>query len=102
MHPKQHSIGRDKAIKLYNTQWWFLKSPRDIVDFQLFTAELCMPFGEFHKAIEEVLGRPVFTHEFGYGIEGLMQEYLGEKPMPTMEQVMDLISENKQVIVITT
>jgi len=101
MHSKQHSIGRDNAIELYTHQWWLLKSPRDIVDFQLFTAELCMPFGEFHKALEEVLGRSVFTHEFGFNLDGLMQEYLGEKPSPTMEQILAMIPEDKQVIVLT-
>jgi hypothetical protein len=30
-----------------------------------FTKIVCCPFSEFHEAVEERLGRPVYTHEFG-------------------------------------
>jgi hypothetical protein len=29
-----------------------------------YTNILCCPFGEFHEAVENRLGRPVYTHEF--------------------------------------
>lgn len=29
-----------------------------------FTGVACCPFGEFHKDVEDRMGRPVFTHEF--------------------------------------
>lgn len=38
---------------------------------------LCPSFAEFHAAIEERLGRPVFTHEFGDAAfsERIREEY---------------------------
>ena len=42
--------------------------------FQLYEERLCMPFPLFHKAVEEALGRPVYTHEFA-GVENLRQEF---------------------------
>lgn len=35
------------------------------VGYTIATGRLFCPFARFHKAVEEILGRPVFTHEFG-------------------------------------
>ncbi len=35
---------------------------------------LCSKFSQLHEAVELLLGRPVFTHEFGIDIAGLRQE----------------------------
>jgi hypothetical protein len=58
-----------------------------------------VPFEVFHEAIEKALGRPVWTHEFGLNMEGLKKEFLGETPPPTMEEIMNLIPEEKRVII---
>ena len=29
-----------------------------------YTGVLCGPFDEFHRYVEKILGRPVWTHEF--------------------------------------
>lgn len=58
-----------------------------------------MPFDVFHAAIEEVLYRPVFTHEFGLNIDGLRKEFLRENPTPTFEDIINLIPEEKSMIV---
>lgn len=55
---------REEAITLAGSGWWKTKTASEIVKFQLFEDRLCCPFSEFHKAVEEVFGRPVFTHEF--------------------------------------
>ena len=78
MSPKL-SIGKEKAIELYNSNWWEGLSHREIAEFQLFTAELSCPFDVFHEAVEKSLGRPVFTHEFGLNYDGICKEFLGEK-----------------------
>ena len=36
----------------------------EIVEYQLYHDNLAVPFGRFHAAIEAVLGRSVWTHEF--------------------------------------
>ena len=52
-----------EALDKYDTEWWLISTPREIVDFQLYEDRLCMPFDLFQEAVEELLG-PVFTHEF--------------------------------------
>ena len=98
MNHSRISIGKDKAIELASTNWWELCSPREIAEFQLFTNELCMPFAVFHEAVEKSLGRSVWTHEFAY-IDGIIAEFLGERPAPTIVDILRLIPENKRIIV---
>lgn len=72
---------------------------RQIAEFQLMQDHLCVPFDVFHKAIEEALGRPVFTHEFGLNHEGLIKEFYGEKEPPTLDEIINLIPEEKRVLI---
>lgn len=98
MGPKNY-IGREKAIQLYNTNWWVDYSPHKIAGFQLFIAELCCPFDVFHEAVEKSLGRPVFTHEFGLNYQSICKEFLGEKESPTMDEILNLIPQEKLIVI---
>jgi hypothetical protein len=98
MSPKL-SIGKEKAIELYETEWWKENSYRKIAEFQLFTAELCCPFDVFHEAVEKSLGRPVHTHEFGLNYGGICKEFLGEKEPPTMNEILHMIPQEKLIVV---
>lgn len=60
----EHAIGRDNAIALAKTGWWKCLEPFEIVLFQLYERNLCMDFPDFHEAVEQMVRRPVFTHEF--------------------------------------
>lgn len=73
---KQASIGKDKAIELWDSKWWVGKTDYEIAKFQLFTEELSLPFDIFQNSMEKVLGRPIFTHEFGLNFDGLADELL--------------------------
>lgn len=95
----QVSIGREAALALYDSGWWQSKSPREIAEFQMQTAELCMPFDKFHAAMGETLGRPVFTHEFGLDFGGLWSELMGEREAPSMDAILSLIPAEKLVVV---
>lgn len=55
---------KEESLQKVATGWWIGKSAEDIVRFQLYEDRLCMPFGDFHEAVEKVLGRSVFTHAF--------------------------------------
>ena len=90
---------KEQAIKLAESNWWVGLSPKDIVGFQLFEEKLCMDFSAFHEALEKVLERPVFTHELGLNYKGICQEFLGEKEPPTFEEIINLIPEEKRLIV---
>ena len=98
MKPK-NNIGKEAALKLFDSKWWEGKSAREITKFQLFTAELCCPFDVFHEAIEESLGRSVWTHEFGLDYDGLCLEFLGEKDAPTFDEILNLIPEEKMILI---
>ena len=39
---------------------------RECAIVSAYTGILCGDFSEFHKYIEEKMGRPVYTHEFAY------------------------------------
>lgn len=93
------SIGKEKAIELYDTEWWKEKSYREIAEFQLFTAELCCPFDVFQEAVEKSLQRPVFTHEFGLNYDGICKEFLGEKKAPTLKEIFHLLPADKTIVV---
>lgn len=85
---QENGLKKDEAIRLSELKWWEERTPQEIVDFQLYEDRLCMPFHEFHGAVEAVLGRPVWTHEFA--VKGrLTAEYAAVKqarasggPMP--------------------
>lgn len=94
------SIGAKAAIALADSNFWEGKTAREIAGFQLFTDELAMDFGLFHKSLEESLGRSVFTHEMGLNYDGLVREFLGEIPAPTFEEILNLIPEDKRILVV--
>jgi hypothetical protein len=91
---------KNQAVALAGSNWWIGKSPLDIAMFQLHEPLLCMPFEVFHKAVEEALKRPVFTHEFGLNWEGLKKEIRGESEPPSLEQVLNLIPEDKRILIL--
>ena len=97
MHSHQKSIGRPRAIALFGSRWWLSRSAREIAKFQLFTVELCLPFGIFHRALEEVLGRPIWIHEFGFRLEELVQEFLDERDAPTMDEIFALLPRTNRL-----
>jgi hypothetical protein len=57
-------VKREDAIALSKSGFWKEMTLEAIVRFQLFEDLLCMPFNVFHEAVEKVLGRSVWTHEF--------------------------------------
>jgi len=71
-------LTKEQAIKMYESEIWKDMSLEQIGKFQLFQDLLCVPFDKFHEAIEKLLNRPVWTHEFAFKDE-LIKEYLGEK-----------------------
>lgn len=99
MKTKKMELTTEEAIKLGESQWWVGKTSREIAEFQLFTTALCCPFDVFHKAMEESLGRPIWTHEFGLDYDGLCKEFLGDRPTPTFAEILNLIPADKRIIV---
>ena len=90
---------KDQAIALYDSEFWMDMTYRERAEFQISERRLCMPFDVFHEAVEKTLGRPVFTHEFGMNHDGIKKEIFGEKEQPTMEEIINMIPEEKRIIV---
>lgn len=91
---------KEEAIKLHDSKFWEDMSYEERAKFQLFEPRLCMPFDVFCEAMEKTLNRPIWTHEFGLNYEGLKKELLGEMAPPTMEDIINMIPEDKRVIVL--
>lgn len=85
-------LGKDEAKKIAKSKIWEKWSDEEIVRFQLFQNRLCMNFSRFHAAVEKVLNRPVFTHEFAFKND-LIKEYLGKKQPPTFEEIVGLLDK---------
>jgi hypothetical protein len=92
-------LTKEQAIKIAKSEIWKDMTNEEIVKFQLFTELLCMPFDRFHEAIEKVLNRPVFTHEFAFE-DDLKKEYLKEKQPPTFDEICNLIPKEKRIIIL--
>ena len=89
-----------QAIALAESGFYKTMSHKEIAMFQMFEPLLCMPFDVFHEALEKTLGRPVYTHEFALNAEGIKKELLGKKAPPTLEEIINLIPEDKRIIAI--
>lgn len=66
----------DKKAYLDNPWWtgWLNGKRREMAYYQLNEPILLVPWTEFHGAVEELLGRPVQTIEFGLRISNLKIE----------------------------
>lgn len=60
-----------------------------------------MPFDLVHQRIEELVGRPVWTHEMGLNKDGLIAEARGARHATMDEIVGQLAQTGKLVIVLT-
>lgn len=90
---------KKQAIELFESGFWETMTFEDRAKFQLFETKLCMPFDVFQEALEKTLERPVFTHELGLNVDGLKKELLGEDPCPSLTDILDLIPEEKRIVV---
>ena len=91
---------KKQAFDIAESGIWKDMTDEQIVKMQLYQRRLCMPFGRFHGAMEKVLGRPIFTHEF-VGVDRLKQEYEGTRKAPDIEEIMDMIPVDKKIIIFT-
>lgn len=89
---EESKLSREVAEELYDSRWWEDETDQEIIAFQLFEPRLCMPFKEYHRAIESVLGRPVWTHEFAFS-EQLQKEYLTQRPPMSLDESLSRLQE---------
>ena len=95
---KVKQLTRNQAIAIAEGGEWKKMTQETLALAQLHQARVFCNFGDFQEAVEKLLGRPVWTHEFVCP-SGLMAEYKGEKPTPTMDEILDLIPAEKRIVV---
>lgn len=91
---------KEEALAKGTTRWWEGKTAREVVAFQLYEHRLCMPFDLFHKAVEEALGRPVWTHEFGLNHDGLKAEFEGKRGPASMKEIIGQLPHDKLIVLL--
>lgn len=91
-------VTKEQAILISDSKEWESWTDEEIVKFQLYQDRLCIPFGRFHQAIEIVLNRPVWTHEFAFP-DRLRDEYLTLASPPTFQEIIDLIPKEKLIVI---
>lgn len=91
-------LTQEQAIAMAESKVWETWTDEQIVRFQLFQDRLCMNIDRYKKALNNVLGRPVYSHELGND-EALILEYLGEKPAPTMKEIIEMIPAEKRIVI---
>lgn len=91
-------LTKKQAIAIAENGEWKDWTDEEVVRFQLYQKRLCMDLSRFHKALEKVLGRPVFLHEMK-DFESLQQEYEGKKLAPTFEEIINMIPAENRIIV---
>jgi hypothetical protein len=92
-------LTRDEAIELAGSEWWKGLPARDVALAQLQQDYLCMPFGEFHRVVEDAAGRAVFSHEF-VNAEHIAREIDPSLPEPSepRKTLTDMMDRNAKVI----
>ena len=68
-------LTKEQAIQFAKSGNWKKLDFRALALFCLSQKLLCVPFDKVHEAVEVMLKRPVFTHEFAHP-EHLMEELL--------------------------
>jgi len=97
---KVKQLTKDQAIKFAQSEIWKDMTDQQIVEFQLFQPRLCMPFEEYLRAISAVLKRDVSVHEIRLSnYDALKAEFLGEKHPPTLEEIINMIPEEKRILI---
>lgn len=92
-----------QAIAFHDSREWETWTDQEIAAFQIGQKKLCVPFSRFHAAMEVVLGRPVWTHEFAKA-DLLRDEMAGKIPKATLADVLGKIPEqlrDKTTIIVT-
>ena len=92
-------LSKKEAVAFAENEAWKEWDHEQVVRFQLFQKKLCVDFGRFHEALENVLGRPVWTHELGMNYQGIVEEYLGMREKPSFEDILEMIPEEKRIII---
>lgn len=88
-------LTKAQAITFHSMGIWKNWTDEQIVRFQLSQQRLCVDFTRFHQAMNNVLGRPIETIEFGLSYKDLIVEYLQKSNtrFPSDEEILSMLPE---------
>lgn len=88
-------LTKEQAIEFHESGAWKNWTLDQVFWFQWPQDRLCVPMDVYHKAVEKVFGRPVFTHELGENNRENMIAELEGKPSPTLDEIIALLPADK-------
>lgn len=72
-------------------------------EFRWWGTILTLPFDDLHQRIQELVGRPVWTHEFaGQAAVDMLIEEARTRTHPTMAEILDKFPRGTPTIIIET
>jgi hypothetical protein len=84
-------LSKKQAQAVLESRVWEKWTDIQLLRFQLFQKNLCMPFGKYHTTIERYLGRPVYTSTIDHQKDKLIREIFGSTEQPTINEIYNLI-----------
>jgi len=98
-HLAEYQFTRAEAIQFGSEERWRQMSDQERAIFQLRQENMCMPFGEFHRCVTDLLGRDVYTHEFARP-DLLWDEWLGKIAKPDLEAILAKLPKGTEIIIV--
>ena len=91
-------LTQEQAIAFSNSCAWQQMTDTERALLQINQDRLCMPFDVFQESVENTVGRPVWTHEFGIreAVEQLRIEIESKAGPSMMEHIIGLLPSNKE------
>jgi hypothetical protein len=99
MSKRVRQVTREEALEIDKRGDWKNWTDEQIVAFQLWQDRLCMDFGRFHEAVEKILGRSVWTHEFA-DPDKLRLECMKVRKAPSLTEIFNMLPKDKTIIAI--
>jgi len=96
---RMEQLTEEQAIAFAESGAWEKMDMKTRALFQMEQDRLCMPFDSFHEAVTKVLGRPVWTHEFGLNRDGLLAEMRGKASAPSFADILALLPAERTVVI---
>lgn len=88
-------LSQEQAIQIADSESWKKLTPRELALFQLGQERLCCNISDFQRGIEDLLGRPVWTHEMANPTNLLLEAFKLREAKDPISSLADAMSERK-------
>ena len=91
--PRSYQLTETESALFAESGVWEPMTSEERARFQIAQRLLCMPFGVFHQAVEDTLGRSVTTYGFGVNADGLRAELLDGAEPPSIGEILGMLRD---------